>query len=133
MDGKAPARAGRDWAGLDKLQDQDECDSFDQKCRYCGDLMDQTFCDILPAEIVKTHGKLDILVNNAGIKPEERSRKQVMRISFYDGDQCRGPFAYAVQQLGLWRTQGVVRLSIPQAAGGSIPGRIIRFMSCQNQ
>ena len=29
--------------------------------------MDQTFCDILPGEIVKTHGKLDILVNNAGI------------------------------------------------------------------
>ena len=63
------ASGGIGQAIVNKLRDQDAIviTTDRENADICGDLMDQTFCDILPAEIIKTHGQLDILLNNAGI------------------------------------------------------------------
>ena len=100
----------------------------------CGDLMDQTFCDILPAEIIKTHGQLDILVNNAGII----TRGKITEASDEDfthtmAINVEARFRLCRSAIRIMANVGVVRSSIPHAAGGSIPGRIIRFMSCQKR
>ena len=76
----ASGRIGQ--AIVNKLRDRDAIviTNDRENADICGDLMDQTFCDILPAEIIKTHGQLDILINNAGII----TRGQIIEASHED-------------------------------------------------
>ena len=63
------ASGGIGQAIAHKLRDQDAIviTTDRENADICGDLMDQTFCDRLPAQVIKIHGQLDILVNNAGV------------------------------------------------------------------
>ena len=89
------ASGGIGQAIAHKLRDQDAIviTTDRENADICGDLMDQTFCDILPAEIVKTHGKLDILVNNAGIITRGKITEASDEDFTHNGDQCRGPLS----------------------------------------
>ena len=89
----------------------------------CGELMDQTFCDILPAEIIKTHGQLDILINNAGII----TRRQIIEASDEDfahtmAINVEAPFSLCRAAIGIMANTGGGAIFNTASCWGLHPG-----------